>query len=63
LASPRQRVDVTVGCSAVINPVSLASFLTGNDAATLGTIVDMNAGASRLVSSRRRQGGLQALTQ
>jgi len=28
----------------------------------LGTIVDMNAGASPLPSSGQRQGGLQALT-
>jgi hypothetical protein len=35
---------------------------TGNVDAKLGELVDMNAGASPLLSSDRRQGGLQALT-
>jgi len=34
----------------------------GNDAVTLGTIVDRNADVSPLPTSGWRQGGLQALT-
>jgi hypothetical protein len=63
LASPRQHVDVTVGCSAVFIPASITSSPSWNDGAKLGTIVDMNAGASLLSPSGRRQGGPQALIQ
>ena len=49
--------------STVFIPASRASSpFSGNEDAMLGTIVDMNAGASRLGQSGRRQGGLQALT-
>jgi hypothetical protein len=61
LASLR-RYAVSVGRSTVFIPASRTSSpLGGNDHAMLGTIVDMNAGASRLAQSGRRQGGLQAL--